>query len=160
MDIRLTKTAVEVFFHGARVASHPRISTIRREPIVQPEHMPMEHRKYLSYNADDFKVWAMGIGNNTARVVDAFLTSGSEPEQGYKACASLTKLADRYGHDRLERACCKSWELTKSPSIRILSSMLKNGQDKVDTDQSLEHKTNKSHGITRGASYFAKGGNR
>lgn len=41
VDIRLTKTTVEVFFHGARVAFHPRISNSRREPIVQPEHMPV-----------------------------------------------------------------------------------------------------------------------
>lgn len=158
VDIRLTKTTVEVFFHGTRVASHPRAAAIRREPIVQPEHMPQEHRKYLSYNADDFAVWAMGIGENTARVVDSFLDAGSEPEQGYKSCASLTKLGDRYGHDRLERACQKIWELTKTPSIRILSSMLKNGQDRVDAGTQVPNTTAKGHGITRGAAYFAKGG--
>ena len=160
VDIRLTKTTVEVFFHGARVASHPRISNSRRKPIVQPEHMPVEHRKYLSYNADDFKMWAVSIGSSTEKVVDIFLTSGSEAEQGYKACASLTKLADRYGHDRLESACCKSLELTRMPSVRIISSMLKNGQDKIKSEhQPSEHKASRSHGITRGASYFAKGGN-
>ena len=67
----------------------------------------------------------MSIGNSTAKVVEAFLSSGSEPEQGYKACASLTKLGDRYGHNRLENACSKVWELTSTPSIRIISSMLK-----------------------------------
>ena len=36
----------------------------------------------------------MSIGNSTAKVVEAFLSSGIEPEQGYKACASLTKLGD------------------------------------------------------------------
>ncbi|MCD7854077.1 MAG: IS21 family transposase [Clostridiales bacterium] len=34
VDIRLTKTAVEVFFHGSRVASHPRLAVIRREPMI------------------------------------------------------------------------------------------------------------------------------
>ena len=56
VDIRLTKATVEVFFHGSRVASHPRSATKRRDPVIQPEHMPTEHRKYLSYNADDFTV--------------------------------------------------------------------------------------------------------
>lgn len=159
VDIRLTKTTVEVFFHGSRVASHPRCLVARRDPVIQPEHMPQEHRKYLSYNADDFTVWAMSIGEDTAKVVEIFLTSGNEPEQGYKACASLTKLADRYGHERLECACRKTLELTARPSIRILSSMLKNGQDKVGTtDQTKTTSTVKTHGITRGASYFAKGG--
>ena len=48
MDIRLTKTMVEVFFHGSRVASHKRVLRPLRDPIVQPEHMPIEHRKYLT----------------------------------------------------------------------------------------------------------------
>ena len=160
VDIRLTKATVEVFFHGSRVASHPRAATNRRDPVIQPEHMPTEHRKYLSYNADDFTVWAMSIGNSTAKVVEAFLSSGSEPEQGYKACASLTKLGDRYGHNRLENACSKVWELTGTPSIRIISSMLKNGQDKISTTSPDDTAVPKGHGITRGAAYFAKGGDR
>lgn len=160
VDIRLTKATVEVFFHGSRVASHPRSATNRRDPVIQPEHMPTEHRKYLSYNADDFTVWAMSIGNSTAKVVEAFLSSGSEPEQGYKVCASLTKLGDRYGHNRLENACSKVWELTGTPSIRIISSMLKNGQDKVRTTGPDDTAVPKGHGITRGAAYFAKGGDR
>ena len=160
VDIRLTERAVEVFFHGTRVASHPRSTVIRRDPVVQPEHMPQEHRKYLSYNADDFLVWAMGIGSNTAKVTELFLASGSEPEQGYKSCASLTRLAERYGQERLEAACSKAWSLTQKPSIRILSSMLKNGQDKVKADKDLPSTASVGHGITRGASYFAKGGER
>ena len=40
VDIRLTKATVEVFFHGSRVASHPRSATNRRDPVIQPEHMP------------------------------------------------------------------------------------------------------------------------
>ena len=57
VDIRLTKTMVEVFFHGSRVASHKRVLRPLRDPIVQPEHMPIEHRKYLTYNADEFIRW-------------------------------------------------------------------------------------------------------
>lgn len=158
VDVRLTKATVEVFFHGSRVASHPRMATMRRDPVVQPEHMPQEHRKYLLYNADDFTLWANTIGTNTAKVVTAFLNTGSEPEQGFKSCASLTKLGDRYGHERLENACTKIWELTTTPSIRILSSMLKNGQDKIRANQTHQSTTSTAHGITRGASYFRKGG--
>ena len=54
--------------------------------------MPENHRKYLHYNAEDFTAWANTIGSATAKAVHYFLTRGKEPEQGYKACASLTKL--------------------------------------------------------------------
>ncbi len=54
VDIRVTKNVVEVFFHGSRVASHRRLQTLQRDPLVKLEHMPQEHQRYLAYNADDF----------------------------------------------------------------------------------------------------------
>lgn len=79
VDIRLTSTTVEVFFHGSRVASHMRKPAVQRDPIVNPEHMTPEHRKYLNYNTEDFTVWAKSIGDNTAMITAYFLTAGKEP---------------------------------------------------------------------------------
>ena len=39
-------------------------------------------------------------------------------QQGYKSCASLMKLADRYGTDRLENACAKALSYTPNPSLK------------------------------------------
>lgn len=55
VNIRVTKTIVEVYFRGSRVASHRRLQTKQREPLMKLKHMPQEHQKYLMYNADDFK---------------------------------------------------------------------------------------------------------
>ena len=159
VDIRLTKEMVEVFFHGSRVASHKRVSKQLRNPVAQPEHMPMEHRKYLSYNADEFIRWSQTVGHYTVSVVEKFLTSGREPEQGYKSCASLTKLGDKYGIDRLEKACERVLNYSSQPSIRNISTILKNGQDRVPSYQQVpETAKPKTHGITRGAAYFQRGG--
>lgn len=158
VDIRLTKATVEVFFHGSRVASHPRSSNELRDPVIQPEHMPLQHRKYLTYNADEFIRWAQSVGHYTTDVVNRFLSSGREPEQGYKSCASLTKLGDKYGHGRLEKACERVLVYSSSPSVRNISTILKNGQDKVRTASNISPLPAKSHGITRGASYFQRGG--
>lgn len=161
VDIRLTVNTVEAFFHGSRVSSFPRKASAQRDPIIQPEHMPMEHRKYLSYNVEDFLVWAKSIGIHTVSVIRYFLTSGKEPEQGYKSCASLTKLADRYGHERLEKACERTLIYTSEPSIRNISTILKNGQDKVQSsasETSSKNEIGESHGITRGAAYFSRRG--
>lgn len=54
VDIRVTRTTVEVFCHGSRVASHLRLQTRQRDPLVKHEHMPPDHQKYLTYNADEF----------------------------------------------------------------------------------------------------------
>lgn len=159
VDIRVTKTAVEVFYHGSRVASHRRLQTIQREPLVKLEHMPLAHQKYLTYNAGDFSRWAMSVGPMTEKVIQHFLTSGTAPEQGYKACASLTKLGERYGRERLENACGRILAYSAAPSVRNISSLLKNGQDRP-AKAAPQDKPNDSNrfGITRGASYFRKGG--
>jgi len=73
IDVRVTRNTIEAFFHGARVASHPRLDKTLRDPIIIPSHMPENHRKYLSYNDDEFLSWAAGIGVGTLSVIKSFL---------------------------------------------------------------------------------------
>ena len=159
VNLRLTRDTVEVFYLGSRVAMHVRQHKILREPVVKPEHMTPEHQKYLNYNAQEFMDWASAVGPCTETVVRYFLTAGKEAEQGYKSCASLTKLEQRYGKKRLEKACERLLAFTGTPSIRTLNSILKNGQDRLELATEPEQpKAAKQHGITRGAAYFRKGG--
>lgn len=159
VDIRVTKTLVEVFYHGTQVALHRRLQTLQHTPVVKPEHMTPEHRSYLRYNADNFTEWANTIGPETVRTVQYYLTAGKVPDQGYKACASLMKLGERYGGQRLETACRQLWEYSLTPSIRNLSSILKNKQDKPSGKaEAAESPQPSNHGFTRGAAYFRKDG--
>lgn len=78
-------------------------------------------------------------------------------QQGYKPCASMMKLADKYSTERLEKACEKALSYTPSPSLKNISTILKNGQDKIPVIKTKPSTPGVSYGITRGASYF-KGG--
>lgn len=159
VDIRTTRNIVETYFHGNRVASHCRFQTVQHDPIVKPEHMPSEHRKYLNYTPENFIEWAELIGPMISNVIHYFLESGKAPEQGYKSCASMMKLADRYGDTRLENACKRILSYSSSPSIRNISSILKNGQDKIERNTASPAKTvYNNYGITRGVAYFRKEG--
>lgn len=51
-----------------------------------------------------------------------------------------------------------SLRLTSSPSVRTISTILKNGKDK-SSDRKPDD-TSEKFGITRGADYFGKGGGR
>ena len=66
VNLRLTKNAVEVFYRGTRVAMHARHRTVLRDPVVKPEHMTPEHRKYLNYNESEFTSWGSSVGEHTA----------------------------------------------------------------------------------------------
>lgn len=156
IQIRLTKDIVEVYFKGSRMTSHKRLKKYSVRPIVKPEHMPANHREYLSCNADEFKKWAGSVGKFTEDVVKHFLTSGSVPEQGYKACLSLTKLGKRYGRKKLELACERMLAFSSSPSIRTITTLLKNSKESEKTADTSDN-SNK-YGITRGAAYWKKGG--
>ena len=156
VQIRLTKDLVEVYFKGSRMTSHKRLEKYSIQPVVKPEHMPSNHREYLNYNADEFKEWAVTVGKNTEEVVRYFLTSGSVPEQGYKACVSLTKLGKRYGKKKVEEACERMLTFSSSPSIRTITTLLKNSS-KPDRSAASGDNSNK-YGITRGAAYWRKGG--
>ena len=159
VDVRITRNTIEAFFHGARVASHPRTDQRLRDPIVNPDHMPENHRKYLSYNDDEFLSWAAGIGSHTHAVVKSFLESGKASEQGYKACASLAKLADRYGHEKIENACERVLTYTTQPNIRNISTILKNRQELSRSEpESCKTDMGNQYGITRGADYFRRQG--
>ncbi len=71
------------------------------------------------------------------------------------------KLADRYGTERLENACARALSYTPSPSLKNISTILKNGQDKMTAavPNPTSGKESARYGITRGASYY-EGGDR
>ena len=156
VDIRAAENSIEVFYHGDRIASH-----VRKMYAPEPIYLP-EHRKFLEYNTESFLDWGKSMGHSTHLVIKHFLFMHKVEQQGYKSCASLMKLADRYGTDRLENACAKALSYTPNPSLKNISTILKNGQDKVVLTSESARVSNKEslkYGITRGASYY-KGGDR
>ena len=123
VDIRSTENSIEVFYHGQRIASHVR-KLYASEPIYIPEHMPENHRKFLEYNTESFLEWGKAMGHSTLLVIKHFLFMHKVEQQGYKSCASLMKLADRYGTERLENACAKALSYTPNPSLKNISMQI------------------------------------
>ena len=159
VNIRLTRNLVEVFYNGSRIASHLRESRIVRNPIVNPEHMTPEHRKFLDCNGEEFSSLATQVGPKTLAVVKHFLSAGREQEQGYKACVSLKKLSEHYGKERLEKACARMLELSGTPSIRNITTILRGQQEKpAASSHGNKESAAGQYAITRGAGYYGKGG--
>ena len=77
-------------------------------------------------------------------------------QQGYKPCAGLMKLADKYTPDRLEHACERALSYTPEPSLKNITVILQNGQDKRSHEKPAS-KSGSKYGITRGASYYGGG---
>lgn len=148
VDVRATEKCVEVFYQNQRIASHVR-AAYSPDPVYVPEHMPEAHRRYRNYNEESFLHWAEDIGPSTGTVIRTFLHAHKTPQQGYKSCASMMKLADKYTPARLEAACSKALSYTPNPSLKNITTILRNGQDKVKTGRTPH--TSGSHGLTRRA---------
>lgn len=153
VDVRITRSVVEIFFEGSRICSHVRLHGRRGQYSTNEEHMPPNHQQYVQWNGERFRKWAAKIGANTAAVVESILTCYKVEQQGYRACMALLKLSEQYTPERLEAACAKALFYTPRPSYKSIQTILKSGQDKKsDEDASLSE-----HGFTRGADYY-KGG--
>lgn len=158
VDVRLTGSAVEIYFCGTRVASHLRLYGRPNQYSTLEEHMPPEHTAYLQWNSERFLRWASSIGENTAAVVRVFLTAHKVEQQGYKSCMALLKLSDHYSVVRLEDACRKALTFTPSPSLKSVQAILKSEQDLLQTeDVDPEPVPQKAHRFTRGAEYYRRG---
>jgi transposase len=102
--VRATQATIEIFFKSRRVASHRRAHSPGRHSTLS-EHMPPAHQKYLEWSPERFVHWAETIGPQTAQVVQTLLGSRHHPQQAYRSCLGLLRLAKRYGEERLEAAC-------------------------------------------------------
>jgi transposase len=70
------------------------------------------------------------IGPHTAALVEAILADRPHPEQGYRSCLGILRLAKRYDPARLEAACARAGSVA-ARSYRHVDAILKHGLDQV-----------------------------
>jgi transposase len=103
VELRYTASTVEVLHRGQRVASHLR-SRLRGRHTTVTAHMPDAHRAQAHWTPERLVRWAATIGSGTARCVETIMAARAHPEQGFRACLGLLRLADHYGPERLDAA--------------------------------------------------------
>ena len=129
LDVRVTATAVEVFHRGQRVAAHRR-SFERGRHTTLTEHMPKAHQAHAGWRPSRFVDWATTIGPQTAALVTAILADRPHPEQGYRSCLGILRLAKRYDPARLEAACGRALA-AGARSYRHVAAILQRGLDRL-----------------------------
>lgn len=154
VEARFTQSTVEVFFKGHRVASHARLSG-RGRYSTQSEHMSAAHRAHAEWTPSRLISWGEKTGPATGRVVAEILRRFPHPEQGYRSCLGLLRLAKAYGPDRLEAACVRA-ERLGSPRYRTAKNILASGTDRLlFEEETLLTPSLPPHENIRGAGYYA-----
>ena len=114
VDARLTVRTVEIFHKGERIAVHLRASGNHKHTTVS-EHMPSSHRRYAGWTIERIRADARLIGPATAALCELILEARPHPEQGFRACLGIVRLAGAHGAERL--SSCSASCGTSSPSI-------------------------------------------
>jgi transposase len=120
VDVRITQSNVEVFFHGIRIASHAR-SFEANDWVTDKHHMPENHVSYLEWNIDGIVKRAEDIGPSCARVVVLVMSPNRSSKQALGQGKSLLCLANRYGAEILEEACTKSLKIGEGLACSVAS---------------------------------------
>jgi len=127
VSVRLTATTLEVLRQGLRVAAHAR-SMVKGRYTTEPTHRPTSHQQHLEWSPSRLIAWGAGVGDATARVVEAILARQPHPEHGYRACLGLLSLSRRDDRARLEAASARA--LTSGAvRYRAVKSILDTGLD-------------------------------
>lgn len=148
---RITARTVEVYFNGQRVASHARTSGNRQHSTIR-DHMPAHHRFREDWTPQRIRKQAVRIGPNVEVFVDVIMRQRKHPEQGYRTCLGVLRLAKAFGRERLDAACSRALEIN-AHSYTSLHSILKNGLDRQRREPTTDGPAI-THPNIRGADYF------
>jgi transposase len=159
VEVRVSARTVEVFFKGGRVASHTR-SHRRGQHTTVAAHRPKSHQAHAEWTPPRIIRWGETIGAQTGALVTAILADRPHPEQGYRSCLGILRLAKRYGPERLEAACARALA-AGARSYTHVDTILKKGLDQLESAHAeVAHREPIAHDNVRGPDYYRHGGER
>jgi len=103
--VRWNSRTVEVFFEGDRIACHIRNNNPHMRYITEPSHMPESHRAVSDWSPRRFISWAAKTGIKTKEYIALLLSRSEHPEQAFRTCAAILRLASTVAKERMEETC-------------------------------------------------------
>lgn len=128
VEVRATSYTVEIFLRGKRIGSHAR-HFIKGSRSTVKEHRPKQHQDYGEWPPERVIRWATKIGPSAKALVQRIMDSREHPEQGYRTCFGILRLAKPFSEERLESACARALAINAC-SLTSVKSILNAGLDK------------------------------
>jgi transposase len=155
VEVRATATTIEVFHRGVRVSSHGR-SYVPHAATTVHEHRPKSHQRYLEWTPSRLVDWAKTIGPATADLFDRIIAGKRHPEQGYRSCLGILRLAKEYTGERVEAAARRAIAL-HACSYQSIKSILECNLDSQAIEPEAAPRPPLDHPNIRGSEYFDTG---
>ncbi|WP_407119264.1 IS21 family transposase [Bradyrhizobium sp. LMG 9283] len=148
VEVLLTARTVEIFHKGERIAAHQRMSGNHKHTTV-PEHMASSHRRYAGWTIERIRGDAAAIGPATLALCNLIRP---HPEQGFRACLGIIRLARSYGRERLEAASARAIDIS-ARTYGSVKSILANNLDRRPAHRPADG-TAIVHANIRGPRYY------
>jgi len=152
VEVRLTSRTVEIFAKGERIAVHQRSSGNGKHTTIT-EHMPSSHRRYADWTIARIRRDAALIGPATAALCDLILEHRPHPEQGFRSCLGILRLARPFSVARLEAAAARAIEIG-ALTYGSVRSILDHKLDRHAVDRRPADGAPILHPNIRGARYY------
>lgn len=146
--IRASERLVEIYCEQKRIAYHVRCD--HSGYSTEKEHMPANHRWYLDWSPERFTQWASQIGPQAESLIQATLLSRRHPEQAYRTCLGILKLANTSSPKLLEAACGLALE-SNVTSYKAVKHILETKKDVLEASSQPEPV---AHEHIRGQNYY------
>jgi transposase len=114
--------------------------------------MPSAHRRYATWTPQRISRQAASIGANTAALTDIIMRERRHPEQGFRSCIGILRLAKSHGGERLEAASERALEIG-ARSYTAVASILRNNLDRRRPQRATDGPAI-VHPNIRGSGYF------
>lgn len=151
VEIHATQSIVTIYFQGKLIAQHKRGN--RGRHVTESSHMPEGHREHEKWNPQNLRNWAEKHGSEALAWLDGQFALKDHPEQVYRVCLGLMKLAGDYPQ-RLNDACGVA---NRNGLMRLgqVREILKNGVDKLPLfDEEDDVALPQNHKNIRGANQY------
>ena len=152
VEARITDTTIEILHKGSRVASHVRSRLHNRHTTIE-QHMPSAHRRYAEWTPARMMRHAASIGPATIALVEAIMKAKPHPEQGFRACLGILRLARSYGSARIEAACRRGNDIGAT-TYGSIKSILQHGLDRAYANEKPPDRPPIQHRNIRGTGYY------
>lgn len=155
VEVRATAGIVEIFWNGAREATHQRSYGTRGTAVTDPAHRPLNHQHQV-WPPERMIGWAAKYGPAVRAVVEQTLARYVHPEQGYRACLGLVRTAERYGAARMNAACERALSvgIVGGPRRKYIEAILKRGLEQQTPSGAPSRSTPLQHENVRGGDYY------
>jgi transposase len=115
--------------------------------------MPSSHRRYADWTIERIIREAGRIGPSTAMLCQLILEHRPHPEQGFRSCLGIVRLARPFGPVRLEAACLRALQVG-ARTYGSVKSILDNRLDGQPVRQGAEEGMAILHPNIRGPRYY------